>query len=55
MNTAPVTAPIRPTARFMHDHLAHWVALDFGSGLSRWAPGTVGTLWAWAAFVVADQ
>jgi phosphatidylglycerophosphatase A len=55
MNTATVTAPIRPTARFMRGHLAHWVALGFGSGLSRWAPGTVGTLWAWAAFVVADQ
>ena len=55
MSTATVTAPIRPTARFMRGHLAHWVALGFGSGLSRWAPGTVGTLWAWAAFVVADQ
>ena len=39
----------------MRGHLAHWVALGFGSGLSRWAPGTVGTLWAWAAFVVADR
>ena len=47
-------APRRATARFMRGHLAHWVALGFGSGLSRWAPGTVGTLWAWAAFVVAD-
>ncbi len=55
MSTATVTAPIRPTARFMRGHLAHWVALGFGSGLSRWAPGTVGTLWAWAAFVVADR
>ena len=55
MSTATVSAPIRPTARFMRGHLAHWVALGFGSGLSRWAPGTVGTLWAWAAFVVADQ
>lgn len=49
------TAPRRATARFMRGHLAHWVALGFGSGLSRWAPGTVGTLWAWAAFVVADR
>ncbi len=55
MSTATVTAPRRPTARFMRGHLAHWVALGFGSGLSPWAPGTVGTLWAWAAFVVADQ
>ena len=55
MSTAAATAPRRPTARFMRGHLAHWVALGFGSGLSRWAPGTVGTLWAWAAFVVADR
>ncbi|GCL65784.1 phosphatidylglycerophosphatase A family protein [Pseudaquabacterium pictum] len=55
MTAAAPTAPIRPTARFMRGHLAHWVALGFGSGLSRWAPGTVGTLWAWAAFVVADR
>ncbi len=53
MNTA--TAPRRPGARFLWGHPAHWVALGFGSGLSRWAPGTVGTLWAWAAFVVADR
>ena len=56
MTTAAApAAPRRPTARFMRGHLAHWVALGFGSGLSRWAPGTVGTLWAWAAFVVADR
>lgn len=55
MTAAVPTAPLRPTARFMRGHLAHWVALGFGSGLSRWAPGTVGTLWAWAAFVVADR
>ncbi len=51
----PATAPQRPSARFMRGHLAHWAALGFGSGLSRWAPGPVGTLWAWAAFVVADR
>lgn len=35
----------------MH-HPAHWVALGFGSGLAPRAPGTVGTLWAWAAYLV---
>lgn len=44
-------APARPTARFMFSHPAHVLALGFGSGLSRIAPGTSGTLWAWAAFV----
>jgi len=35
-------------------HPARWIALGFGSGLSPWAPGTVGTLWAWVAFLVLD-
>lgn len=33
-------------------HPAHLVALGFGSGLSPIAPGTSGTLWAWAAYLV---
>ncbi|MDP3605871.1 MAG: phosphatidylglycerophosphatase A [Polaromonas sp.] len=33
-------------------HPAHLVALGFGAGLSPLAPGTVGTLWAWLAFMV---
>ena len=33
-------------------HPAHWVAMGFGSGLSAKAPGTVGTLWAWVAYLV---
>jgi phosphatidylglycerophosphatase A len=45
-------APIRPTLAFMARHPARWIALGFGSGLAPRAPGTVGTLWAWAAFVV---
>jgi phosphatidylglycerophosphatase A len=46
------TAVRRPGVRFLLSHPAHWVALGFGSGLSPVAPGTVGTLWAWLAFVV---
>ena len=42
----------RPTARFLLAHPAHFIALGFGSGLSPWAPGTVGTLWAWVAWLV---
>jgi phosphatidylglycerophosphatase A len=49
---APLTPPpSRPTVKFMFAHLAHLLALGFGSGLSRIAPGTSGTLWAWLAFV----
>ena len=33
-------------------HPAHAIALGLGSGLPRVAPGTVGTLWGWAAFVL---
>jgi phosphatidylglycerophosphatase A len=42
----------RPSARFMLSHPAHLLALGFGSGLSRIAPGTSGTLWAWLSFLV---
>lgn len=34
----------RPSARFAFSHPAHFIALGFGAGLSRFAPGTVGTL-----------
>ena len=45
----------RPGFAFLRRHPAHWVALGFGSGLAPRAPGTVGTLWAWAAFVVLER
>lgn len=47
--------PPRANAAFMRGHPARWIALGFGSGLSPWAPGTVGTLWAWLAFVLLDR
>jgi phosphatidylglycerophosphatase A len=37
---------------FLRSHPAHLIALGFGSGLSRFAPGTAGTLWAWATFLL---
>ena len=43
---------LRPTARFMLSHAAHFIALGFGSGLSPVVPGTVGTLYGWLSFVV---
>lgn len=45
----------RPTAGFMLRHPAHWLALGFGSGLAPRAPGTVGTLWSWLAFVLLQK
>jgi len=38
---------MNPDARFAFSHPAHAIALGFGAGLSRYAPGTAGTLLAW--------
>ena len=42
----------RPGLRFLVAHPAHLLALGFGSGLARVAPGTVGTAWGWLAYVL---
>ena len=42
----------RPGLRFLAAHPAHVIALGFGAGLSPFAPGTAGTLWAWLAWLV---
>ena len=44
-----------PTWAFMARHPARWIALGFGAGLAPKAPGTVGTLWAWAAFLLIER
>ena len=41
--------------RFLMSHPAHFIALGAGSGLSRLAPGTAGTLWAWAVFALLQM
>lgn len=52
----PLSPPgIRPNARFLLAHPAHFIALGFGSGLSPVAPGTAGTLWAWLSFLVLQH
>lgn len=40
----------KPSLRFLLSHPAHFVACGLGSGLSPVAPGTVGTLFAWATY-----
>src|SRR5574337_700431 len=47
-----IPPPRHPSVRFLLAHPAHFIALGFGSGLSPVAPGTVGTLWGWLAFLV---
>jgi phosphatidylglycerophosphatase A len=44
----------RPTLRFAFSHPAHALALGLGSGLPARAPGTFGTLAAWAVWRVCD-
>lgn len=57
MSTSPINPPMptRPTAAFMLSHPAHAIALGFGAGLSPKAPGTVGSLWAWAAWLLIQM
>ena len=52
---ASAAAPRVADARFMLTHPLHIISLGFGSGLSRLAPGTAGTLFAWAAFEVLSR
>jgi phosphatidylglycerophosphatase A len=45
----------RPDRHFLTAHPAHLLALGFGSGLPRRAPGTWGTLAGWLLFVALDR
>jgi phosphatidylglycerophosphatase A len=42
----------RPDLNFLIAHPAHFFALGCGSGLAPKAPGTFGTLFAWATFAL---
>jgi hypothetical protein len=44
----------QPTLRLLLSDPHHMIALGFGSGLSPWAPGTIGTLFGWASFRALD-
>lgn len=52
MHPAP---PSRGLHRFLLLHPAHFIALGLGSGLSPKAPGTVGTLWGWLAYLLLQH
>jgi phosphatidylglycerophosphatase A len=61
MNPTPAsTAPsARPTPRrarwtMLWTHPAHMLAFGFGSGLSPWVPGTVGSLFGWISYLALD-
>jgi len=46
---------VQPTAAFMLSHPAHIMALGFGSGLAPKAPGTIGSLWGWASWLLIQH
>ncbi len=54
-SAARPAGPRRADAPFMLTHPLHILSLGFGSGLSRIAPGTAGTLFAWASFEVLSR
>lgn len=54
-NPNPPATDQQPTVRFLLADPLHTIALGFGSGLSPWAPGTVGTLFGWATFRALDM
>jgi phosphatidylglycerophosphatase A len=51
----PTTPVIRPTFAFMRIRASRWLAFGFGAGLAPFMPGTVGTLWAWALYLLMDM
>ena len=48
------TAPAIPNFKWVFQTASRTMAFGFGSGLSPFAPGTAGTLWAWAAFLLGE-
>ena len=54
MNVSKDTHLVTPTFKWVRQTASRTIAFGFGSGLSPVAPGTAGTLWAWAAFLVGE-
>jgi phosphatidylglycerophosphatase A len=49
------SSPALKTPSFDTRNIRHWLAYGFGSGLSPWAPGTVGTLVAVPIYLVLSM
>lgn len=57
MNTqakTPSTSNFNPSFRWVFSKPSRALAFGLGSGLSPFAPGTAGTLWAWAVFLLGE-
>jgi len=57
MNTqakTPSSSNFNPSFRWVFSKPSRALAFGLGSGLSPFAPGTAGTLWAWAVFLLGE-
>ncbi len=54
MTNTQYSAEVKPNFKWVFQTASRTLAFGFGSGLSPIAPGTAGTLWAWAAFLVGE-
>ena len=57
MNTqtnSPGSPTLTPNFKWVFSKPSRALAFGMGSGLAPFAPGTAGTLWAWAAFLVGE-
>ena len=52
-NTGSTPPPI-PNLRWVYSKPSRALAFGLGSGLAPFAPGTAGTLWAWAVFLLGQ-
>jgi phosphatidylglycerophosphatase A len=52
-NTAATPTPI-PNLKWVFSKPSRALAFGLGSGLAPFAPGTAGTLWAWAVFLLGQ-
>lgn len=50
----PISSDIKPNFQWVFQKVSRALAFGLGSGLSPMAPGTAGTLWAWAGFLIAE-
>lgn len=54
MSQISQTSTNKPSFKWVFQTAGRTIAFGFGSGLSPVAPGTAGTLWAWAAFLLGE-
>jgi phosphatidylglycerophosphatase A len=54
MTNISYSSEVQPNFKWVFQTASRTLAFGFGSGLSPMAPGTAGTLWAWAAFLVGE-